>query len=327
MLSSVGRGHWGGEAYGALSLTQGLPPAGLRSGRITLAAVLLSTLFGLAGLVPGVQAQQPVEVVFEDGVEGYTGTRDNTIYQEGTNTNGGGQYLFAGRTAGTLETESRRALLTFDVSLIPPGSSIDSVTLELRVSKTLETASTQTLHRLLKDWGEGIGDAPLEEGRGTVPAEGDATWVSNFHNLSLWDSPGGDFVATPSASTSVGLAGTTATWTGSGLVADVQAWVDGTAENFGWILIGNESALQTTKRFNSADNTTVSAGQRPRLTVSYLPPEEETPTPTATLPPTATPTETPTPTATPTFTADLNGDGRVDADDLYIFILDWQRGR
>jgi hypothetical protein len=51
------------------------------------------------------------------------------------------------------------------------------------------------------------------------------------------------------------------------LVADVQAWVNGTASNYGWIVIGNESGAGTAKGFASREATTTS--QRPQLTITY----------------------------------------------------------
>ena len=52
------------------------------------------------------------------------------------------------------------------------------------------------------------------------------------------------------------------------MVNDVQAWIDGTAGHFGWILIGNESSLRSAKRFNSRNSSTLG----PRLVVTYTPP-------------------------------------------------------
>ncbi|MHC5003383.1 MAG: multicopper oxidase domain-containing protein, partial [Planctomycetota bacterium] len=55
------------------------------------------------------------------------------------------------------------------------------------------------------------------------------------------------------------------------LVADVQGWVDDPATNFGWIVIGEESVLQTARKFASREG---SASQRPRLAVTFTPPAE-----------------------------------------------------
>jgi len=42
---------------------------------------------------------------------------------------------------------------------------------------------------------------------------------------------------------------------------------DNTSENFGWILVGNESTLASAKRFDSRENGT--ENNRPKLTVAY----------------------------------------------------------
>lgn len=55
-------------------------------------------------------------------------------------------------------------------------------------------------------------------------------------------------------------------WTGPGLVADVQAWLDDPATNFGWLIKGNEFNFPTTKRFDTRENA---PGVRPTLTVEF----------------------------------------------------------
>ena len=50
-------------------------------------------------------------------------------------------------------------------------------------------------------------------------------------------------------------------------MADVQSWLDSPAANFGWLLLGNESISQTTKRFDSKDNE--GEANRPVLAVEY----------------------------------------------------------
>lgn len=50
-------------------------------------------------------------------------------------------------------------------------------------------------------------------------------------------------------------------------MGDVQGWLDSPSRNFGWLLLGNESAFPTTKRFDSRENPTASV--RPKLTVDY----------------------------------------------------------
>jgi hypothetical protein len=55
------------------------------------------------------------------------------------------------------------------------------------------------------------------------------------------------------------------------MAADVQDWLDGTMPTYGWILIGDETAVQTAKKYHSADSLTATAGQRPHLVIRYLP--------------------------------------------------------
>lgn len=226
-----------------------------------------------------------VEVILVEGLNGYIGTRDNTIYQGGQigdnyedNSNGKGFYLFSGNTSNNF---SRRALIAFDLSTVPKGVIVLSATLELTVSKTLSGSKNQILHRLTKNWGEGATDASGQEGSGINAAPGDATWISNFHPSSLWTSPGaqGDYVTTPSASTLAGSEGAQLVFTDPRMASDVQNWIDGSLPNDGWILIGDESGSSTSKRYNSADNTEAPSVERPRLIISYTSPPLEDPIP------------------------------------------------
>ncbi len=193
-------------------------------------------------------------------------SKDNTIYENTALSNGAGQHFFAGRTSITTQ-RIRRGLIAFDVSSIPAGATVQSATLTLHMSRTRSGPSNIVLHRVLADWGEGTSFAGSGEGGGGTVTANDATWTFRFFNTAQWSTPGGDFNSSASATTSVNQAGDY-TWTGSGLVADVQAWVNGTA-NFGWILRGNEVSIQTTKRFDSRQNATLAF--RPRLVVVFMP--------------------------------------------------------
>ena len=81
-------------------------------------------------------------------------SKDNTLYESSTGalSNGAGQHIFAGKNnSGAI----RRAVLAFDVSGVPTGATIDTVSLKLNMSQTVSGAQTVTLHKLLADWGEG----------------------------------------------------------------------------------------------------------------------------------------------------------------------------
>lgn len=196
-------------------------------------------------------------------------SKDNTLYQNnaGAFSNGLGHFLFAGLNN---HSEARRGLLAFDLSgKIPPGAKIMSAKLTLNLSKTISGPQTVTLHRMLADWGEGASDAGGEEGGGADARPGDATWIHTFFNTQLWRNPGGDFSATVSATLTASAVGFY-TWESTPeMVADVQAWLDTPTNNFGWLLLSNESVKGGTKRFDSLQNPV--AANRPVLRVIYSP--------------------------------------------------------
>lgn len=198
----------------------------------------------------------------------FTPEKDNTLYEstDGSISNGAGIHVFAGATGSGAK---RRAVMVFDLaSRIPPGSRITAVTLTMRVSQTLAGPVPVRLHRLLGDWGEGTSDAGASrDGVGTSSTVGDATWIHAFFADRRWQTAGGDFVAAPDATASVG--GDIATWSSSPeLVARIQEWVDQPAGNFGWIVIGDESARGTAKRFDSRE--IAQEERRPTLVVEWM---------------------------------------------------------
>ncbi|MBC7773720.1 MAG: DNRLRE domain-containing protein, partial [Pyrinomonadaceae bacterium] len=192
---------------------------------------------------------------------------DNTMYQgSNTRSNGVGSHFFVGRTD---ENRLRRGLLRFDLSSIPAGSTITNVSLRLWMSRTRGPATNVTLHQVLAAWGEGASNASDEEGEGAAAQSGDATWSHRLYNSTPWLTQGGEFTATASATASVG-GEAFYTWSSPGMTANVEAWLNAPASNFGWLLRGNESSDQTAKRFDTRENTT--AANRPTLVVTFDPP-------------------------------------------------------
>jgi hypothetical protein len=194
---------------------------------------------------------------------------DNTLYQsaDGSLSNGAGQHVFAG--TNNLR-ESRRALLQFDLAGagVPATATVDSVHLTLTMSRSVFVGTQGVaLHRVTASWGEGVSQAAGEEGMGAPPASGDATWTHRFFGGERWTVPGGSFTPTPSATIPVGQEGVYTWRSTAGMVADVQSWIQQSANNFGWILIGDESAPRTAKRFDSRTHGTVQA--RPSLRLFY----------------------------------------------------------
>ena len=163
--------------------------------------------------------------------------------------NGLGQHFFAGVNN---QTRIRRGLIAFDLSpLTGMPIEINSVMVRLHSSQGNPGGNTVSLHRTLSDWGVGSTDAPGGEGAGGAATPGSATWNYAFYDTTPWSNPGGDYAASSSAATVVDGPGWYE-WSGTGLIADLEAWIAGSAGSFGWELIGNEATNGTTQRFDSA---------------------------------------------------------------------------
>jgi hypothetical protein len=216
-----------------------------------------------------------------------TSSHDNTLIQvpsigSAQLSNGANQGIFVGRTAqdpinGPPKISDRRGLLMFDLSSIPTGSHINSATLTLQLTTgNFNTAETIELHTVLNAWGEGTSSGGSGGGAGAAAVPPDATWFYSKYSSNSWTAPGGD--SSPTVSASLAFNPTQPlgayTWSGGTLAQDVQAWVDGTAANDGWLLLGNESVGQTARRFGSRESTTP-----PILDVDFAPPVALVPVP------------------------------------------------
>jgi hypothetical protein len=191
---------------------------------------------------------------------------DNTIYQNfPANSNALGQNFFSGNNGGN---SPRRALLKFNIAaVVPTGAVITAVTLTLNCNISRAIADNVSLYKLTTDWGEGTSNAAASgDGGGAAATTNDATWPNNFFPASNWTTAGGDYTATASATTSIPSTGFF-TWSATGIIADVQNWLNNPATNFGWILLCNETTAATARRFASRENATVA--NRPSLSITY----------------------------------------------------------
>jgi len=175
--------------------------------------------------------------------------------------NARGENLSVGQDAGGIV---RRALIRFDLSAIAPGSVVHSAELTLFSPRSRGDYDV-TLHRLLRGWGEGSSNGG-STGASDTAGVGDATWVRAVLPDIAWDTPGGDFVPQASASTFVGNAGRSYTWSSSSMVADIQSWIDAPGTNHGWLLRGVETQNQNAKLFGSRES-----GVIPTLTLQVTP--------------------------------------------------------
>jgi hypothetical protein len=170
---------------------------------------------------------------------------------------GGEPSLVSGALGSRAQFEVRRALLRFDVSAIPPGSVVNSATLQMTVVMVplSPVNSTFDIRRVLQSW-----------------TEGGVSWNSRSGAGTPWQVPGatgaGDSVSTPSSFVAVGSANFTAYTFPStaALVADVQGWVNDASSNFGWMLISeNEVSPETARRFGAREDSL----HAPVLTINY----------------------------------------------------------
>ncbi|MEM8933068.1 MAG: DNRLRE domain-containing protein, partial [Acidobacteriota bacterium] len=189
--------------------------------------------------------------------------RDATLYDHpaGELANGVGEYLFTG-----YGNAPKRALLSFDLSSIPAGSTITSVELTLTMSMTIAAGQTNSLYRVESSWTEGPSDAAGPEGMGITSETGDATWIHTSYPTTFWASPGGDFAAMPSAQALIISNGDYTFGSTPEMVADVEGWFTDPTSNHGWVILGPESPLfRSAKRFNSREHS--NPATRPRLRI------------------------------------------------------------
>lgn len=193
-------------------------------------------------------------------------TRDTTIYSvpDGNLANGAGEYIVVGGSSGT--AAARRGLVQFDLTAagIPAGSTILDVVLTMHLSQSNGTPVSVDVHRITSPWMEAGSNAPGNEVDGGQAHEFDATWTYSIFDGVFWQTPGGDFSGV-SASTTVDVLGAWE-WTGAGLIADVQQWLNEPTENQGWLIKGAESGTDI-KAFTSRNSDNVAL--RPALEVSY----------------------------------------------------------
>ncbi|MCP3918153.1 MAG: DNRLRE domain-containing protein [bacterium] len=213
-------------------------------------------------LVPALVTPAPADVVV------LVADRDNTLFEhaQGATSNGVGQFLFAGKNS---MGSRRRAVAHFPLEQVPTGSTIESVVVSFYLVSSSSGNEVFRLHRLTHDWGEGASNSGMS-GNGAPAQPTDATWLDGLTPGCPWASAGGDFSSTSTGGAVMGDVAGLITFASGGLVDDVQAWVDGTEPNYGWILKhGDENAVQTAKRIASREYAT--SAWRPALTIIYSP--------------------------------------------------------
>jgi hypothetical protein len=193
--------------------------------------------------------------------------KDNTLYESATGSlsNGLGNGLFVGVTG---QPGLRRALLQFDIAAaVPAGARIVDAQLNLYCMQSAFGGPLDvTMHRVLQSWGEGTSRTTGGGGGGTAARPGDATWLHRFHSNSFWNSPGGDFVPSPSATIVTPPFGTCNSTVTNALLADVQLFLDSPAQNHGWLLKTDELTAYMARKIESRHGSFLP----PSLSLTYI---------------------------------------------------------
>jgi hypothetical protein len=147
--------------------------------------------------------------------------------------------------------EWRTVIRFTGLSNIPSNATVTAVTLRLNFTYAPDPG-TVAIHRLLRNW---------------VESEVTRDVYSTGNN---WQIPNakGDLDRVASASGSISCSSGTGwkEFSASGLIDDVQGWVDGNLTNNGWLL------LCTTAIYFACHSSEASDGTRPELVVTYTVP-------------------------------------------------------
>jgi len=188
----------------------------------------------------------PEQIVFQQGLNGYSGVTDTWInlYDPNLNFNGETKLLVLG-------TEGIKSLVRFDLSSIPAGARITSATLSLYNYGHENSANggAVNVHRASKVW-----------------VESQATW--NVYSAgNSWAAAGlqagSDYATSPMSSITINTA--INVWRNFDVTGLVQDWVNGTTNN-GFVVRSPTGGVKP--RFYSSGYS-VDASVRPRLSVNY----------------------------------------------------------
>lgn len=191
-----------------------------------------------------------------------TAGRDTMYQSNQTDLNSGAaQWLIAGDFNSSF-WGSMRSVVSFDLSQIPEGSTINSATFSLyQLAQVDNSTPTLDVHYLTRDW---------TEGTGVLNNTGDgATW-STHDGVNPWSDPGGDYSA--AASASAVAPDSNASWVDWDVTSLAQAWVDGSIPNNG-LLVKEDMENPWTwdmKIYASSDYGT-DPSLRPKLVIDYVP--------------------------------------------------------
>jgi hypothetical protein len=254
----------GGQTPYSWALASGTLPAGLSlssggviSGTPTTAATSSFTVRATDSQTPADTATKALSititsgggsfnVTLQDGLNGYTGVRDNWLNSDTPTTNNG-TVVQAHLQYNTQD----RQIHSFDLSSIPSNATITSATMSFYVYQVSGGTPNVSCYRVLTQWDE------LQ------------STYNNRLTSSAWGTPGllsgTDYAATAIATSgNISVAG----WANFNVTSTVQAWVNGSQTNYG-VMYKEASAGHLYTRMSEY---TVDTTLRPKLIVSYTTP-------------------------------------------------------
>lgn len=156
---------------------------------------------------------------------------------------------------------TQRALLDFDVSAIPAGSTITAATLSIYQRRQSNSSTPELgVYPAVSAWTEGSGN-------GNATGDG-ASWDTR-DGVTPWTTGGGDFDAVVATAVAPGVR---RVWVDFDIAALTQEWVDGARVNDGFFIRKTaEGSASDYKTYCSSDYTR-NPSLRPKLVVEYVPP-------------------------------------------------------
>jgi hypothetical protein len=198
------------------------------------------------------EAVTPVTVTFQNGAlptSSYAGTDDATIRQSSPTTNAG--------SASTCEADGddgsgadKSCLLRWSLSGIPAGSLVQSASITLRVTDS--SSNSYGVYAIVRPW-----------------VESQTTW-ERADSATLWATAGamGPSDRGAQLGSITGSTGDRSVTLNAAGISLVQSWVDG-GTNAGIIIASTSS----TNGIDFASSEASTVARRPRLTITYLPPD------------------------------------------------------
>lgn len=199
-------------------------------------------------------------LTLQEGLNGYSGTKDAFIRSDYATANHGGRNIFI--VKGDSDIYNPLVCFTNLNSLIGSGQTIVSATLKLH--EYSGTVGSVSAYRVLKDWVEGTG------GSETTTTDGASwTYTDGTTGGTTWQTAGASGATDRAAVASdTDAVSAVANWLSLDVTADVQGFYAGTYDNYGWILTSSVAD----QRFYSSDNTDPDKLLlRPILEVVYTP--------------------------------------------------------